>query len=113
MMSKKQPLNNFSGLVFSTNPDAMVPQEAVHVETPANHQQKLRVILDKKQRKGKIVTLVENFVGNEDDLAHLGKTLKTKCGTGGNTKDGIIIIQGDFKDKIIAWLREMGYTQTK
>lgn len=74
---------------------------------------KLRVLLDRKQRKGKEVTLVENFLGNEDELKELGKTLKGKCGVGGSVKDGVIIIQGDQRRKIVDILLAMGYKQTK
>lgn len=112
-MSKKKKINHFGGLVYSTDPNAMSEPEFEDTETLAPHLQKLRVFIDRKQRKGKTVTLVENFEGADRDIETLGKTLKTKCGTGGNVKDGIILIQGDFKEKIIAWLKEMGYTQTK
>lgn len=111
-MTKKK-LNAFSGLVFSTNPDLMKEEEEAITETPAPEQQQLKVRLDRKQRAGKTVTLVEGFTGNDTDLTELGKKLKTKCGTGGSAKDGEIIIQGDYKDKIVAWLKEWGYTRTK
>lgn len=107
-MSKKKS-NSFSSLVYSTNPDAIPSEEPEAVATIPPEQQKLKVVLDKKQRAGKVVTLVENFVGSDDDLAELAKKLKTKCGVGGSAKDGIIIIQGDFKEKIIQWLREWQY----
>jgi translation initiation factor 1 len=111
-MTKKK-INAFSGLVFSTNPDLMKEEEETVQETPAPATQNLKVRLDKKQRAGKTVTLVEGFSGNEDDLAALGKQLKTKCGAGGSAKDGEILIQGDYKDKVVAWLKEWGYTRTK
>ncbi len=78
-------------------------------ETLSPSQQDLRVMLDKKQRKGKVVTLVTGFIGDSDDLKDLGKQLKTKCGTGGSVKDGEIVIQGDFKTKILDELKKMGY----
>jgi len=112
-MSKKNNVNPFSSLVHSTNPDAIPEYQEEEVSTLSPAAQKLRVVIDKKQRKGKTVTLVERFEGSTADLEKLGKTLKTKCGTGGNVKDGVILIQGDFREKIIAWLIEMGYKQTK
>lgn len=112
-MSKKNNANPFSSLVYSTNPDAMPEHQEEEVNTLPPSAQKLRVVIDKKQRKGKTVTLVERFEGSTADLETLGKTLKTKCGTGGNVKDGVILIQGDFREKIIACLIEMGYKQTK
>lgn len=113
-MSKKNK-GRSDGLVFSTNPDYFndfdEPNEAA--ETLDKDKQKLRVKLDSKQRAGKIVTIVESFVGTNDDLEALGKQLKTKCGTGGSVKDGLIIIQGDYKEKIIGWLKDWGYVLTK
>lgn len=106
-------LNSFSGLVFSTNPDLIKEEEPEQQETPEPKSQQLRVRIEKKHRGGKTVTVIDGFAGNNDDLSELGKKLKTKCGTGGSAKDGIILIQGDYKDKIIPWLKEWGYTQTK
>lgn len=111
-MTKKK-LNSFSGLVFSTNPDMMREEAPEQAETLAPAQQKLKVRLDKKQRAGKTVTLVEGFAGTEDALEELGKKLKTKCGAGGSAKDGLILIQGDYKVKVTEWLKDWGYSQTK
>lgn len=108
-MSKKK--NNPAGLVWSTDNDYMnrMQEKPEHRDTLPKDKQRLRVRLDTKQRAGKVVTLVEGFTGTEEDLEALGKQLKTKCGTGGSAKDGLIIIQGDYKDKILAWLKEWGY----
>ena len=101
---------NIIGVVYSTNPDFKYQYE--HEESaetlPAN-KQNLRVTLDKKKRAGKVVTLITGFIGTEDDLETLGKTLKTKCGSGGSAKDNEIIIQGDFRDKIVEYLTKEGY----
>ena len=101
-------------IVYSTNPDFKYETEDEEiVETPDKKQQKLRVSIEKKGRGGKTVTLVTGFIGNENDLKELEKTLKTKCGVGGTVKDGEIVIQGDFKQRIIDLLKADGYTQTK
>lgn len=101
-------------IVYSTNPDYNYETEDTEsVETLKPSQQKLRVQLDRKNRGGKVVTLITGFIGTEDDLKDLGKLLKTKCGVGGAAKDGEIIIQGDFKLKILELLKKEGYTQTK
>ena len=101
-------------VVYSTNPDYQYENEKIEeAETLPKNQQKLRVSMEKKGRGGKTVTLIKGFVGNEDDLKELGKLLKTKCGVGGSVKDEEIIIQGDFKQRIIELLKAEGYTQTK
>src|ERR1700722_15683232 len=112
-MSKKNTPRP-DGLAYSTNKDFFndFPDEE-SAETLSKEKQKLRVSLDKKQRAGKIVTLVDGFTGTNGDIEALGKQLKTKCGAGGSVKDGFIIIQGDYKDKIITWLKDWGYVLTK
>jgi translation initiation factor 1 len=98
------------GVVFSTNPDFSYQHDGINeAETLAPNKQDLRVTLDKKQRKGKSVTLISGYVGKEDDLKELGKLLKTKCGVGGTVKDGEILIQGDFRAKILEILKKDGY----
>lgn len=113
-MSKKNKGRN-DGLVYSTNQDYFndYSEPAGGQDTLPKDKQKLRVKLDSKQRAGKVVTLVEGFIGSTEDLEALGKQLKTKCGTGGSAKDGLIIIQGDYREKLLVWLRDMGYTLTK
>lgn len=108
MTKKKQ--HPGGGIVYSTNPD-FTPQhqEQEEEETLPAAQQQLKVVLDKKQRAGKVVTLVNGFIGKEEDLEKLGKELKTKCGTGGSVKDGQILIQGDYREKILKWLQDWGY----
>lgn len=101
-------------IVYSTNPDFSYSyEEEESRNTLPNNQQNLRVMLDKKQRKGKVVTLIEGFVGSEDDLKELGKMLKTKCGVGGSVKDGEVLLQGDFRDKVLNILLQEGYKAKK
>ena len=98
------------GMVYSTNPDYQFEEEEViEQETLAPKDQKLIVAIDRKGRGGKQVTLVTGVVGTSDDLADLGRTLKVKCGVGGSAKDGEITIQGDFRDRVVALLKDMGY----
>ena len=106
--------NDRLNVVYSTNPNFQYETgNTEEAETLSPNQQKLRVQLDRKNRGGKVVTLVTGFVGTDDDLKELGRMLKSKCGVGGSAKDGEIIVQGDFKQKVIELLKKEGYTQTK
>lgn len=98
------------GVVYSTDPDYQYRQEETAVsETLPPGRQQLRVGIDRRARAGKQVTLVSGFVGSEDDLAELGRTLKTRCGVGGSAKDGEILIQGDHRDRVVQLLQQLGY----
>lgn len=105
--------NNKKGrvnVIYSTNPDFNYQYEESNEQTTlVPEKQNLKVILDSKQRKGKTATLVQGFIGTEDDLKELAKLLKNKCGVGGSVKDGEIIIQGEVKDKILNILKENKY----
>jgi translation initiation factor 1 len=103
------------GTVYSTNPNFEYQHnnEDEELETLEPPKQNLKIQRDRKQRKGKTVTLVTGFIGKEDDLKELGKELKRKCGVGGTVKDGEIIIQGDFVDRIMEQLKNKGYKVKK
>ena len=102
-----------NGTVYSTNPNYVFDYGEEETLTLEPAKQNLRVLLDKKQRAGKKVTLVTGFKGSDYDLAVLGKELKSACGVGGSVKDGEILLQGDFHEKVLALLLEKGYTKTK
>jgi translation initiation factor 1 len=110
-MSKKRPDRN--GIVYSTDPGFQPEEDHVPEESRTPKQQRLKVRLDTRQRAGKAVTLVEGYIGPEAELEELGRKLKTHCGTGGSVKDGLIIIQGDQRDKITPWLIDKGVSGTK
>ncbi len=102
------------GMVYSTNPDFEYhTEERADAATLPAEKQNLRVSLDRKRRGGKQVTLITGFTGSDDDLAALGKALKTRLGVGGAAKDGEIIIQGDFRDRVVELLHTQGYVKTK
>lgn len=113
MKSKKNSLSDLGGIMFSTNPDFEFEQELDDTLTAPNQQQDLRVMLDKKNRGGKAVTLITGFKGKNEDLEALGKLLKNKCGVGGSVKDGEILIQGDVRDKVMGILQKDGYKAKK
>jgi translation initiation factor 1 len=96
-------------MVYSTNQDLDFEEKQDAMETLLPEKQNLIIRLDKKQRRGKQVTLINGFAGNDDDLKKLGKMLKSKCGVGGSAKNGEIIIQGDFREKIEQLLTGLGY----
>ena len=111
---KKNDWKDRLGMVYSTNPDYhFETTDEEEAQTLPPQQQKLRVRIEKNGRAGKTVTLVTGFVGTADDLKELGKWLKTRCGVGGSAKDGEIIVQGDFCERIITLLKSEGYSQTK
>ena len=111
-MSKKNKPDS-RGFVFSTDPNFKFEEEHHSDETLLPVLQKLKVRLDTKHRAGKAVTLVEGFIGKEDDLEDLGKKLKSFCGTGGSAKNGEIIIQGDQRERVMQWFGKNGYMNVK
>lgn len=114
MSKKNNDWKKRDGVVYSTSDNFEYNQgEEESAVTLPPSQQKLKVLLDKKQRAGKQVTLVEGFIGSEEDLKELGKLLKNKCGVGGSTKDGEILIQGDHREKVLQVLIQAGYGAKK
>lgn len=112
----KQKLKDFGSLnrmVYSTNPDQPLEPEYEAKQTLSTNEQPLRIWLETKHRGGKAASVVRGFEGSQYDLEQLGKQLKHHCGTGGSVKDGEIIIQGDHRDKILAWLQKSGYSKSK
>lgn len=101
-------------IVYSTNPDYQYQSENIQEQdTLPKEKQLLKISLDKRNRGGKKVTLITGFIGKEEDLQILGKMLKVKCGVGGSAKDGEIIIQGDFRNKLMELLHKEGYTKAR
>ena len=109
MGKKINDLSALGGFVFSTNKDFEFDTNEEQQETLANGDQRLEAHLDKKNRGGKVATIIKGFEGSDDDLKALAKQLKTLCGVGGSAKDGEIIIQGNFRDKIMDFLVKEGY----
>ena len=110
----KRKISSSSPFVYSTDP-AFISQQNIQegiTTLPAEHQ-KLKVSIDKKQRAGKVVTLVHGFEGKEEDILNLSKQLKSVCGTGGSVKDDTIIVQGENRQKIFEWLQKNGYKQVR
>lgn len=110
-MSKKKRDNR--GFVFSTNPDFNYDYSQDEYQTVEPRLQNLKIYLDRKARKGKVVTLITGFHGSEDGLKALGKELKSKCGVGGTAKNSEIILQGDHREKVFKYLMDKGYSKTK
>jgi len=108
-MKKRPTLSDLGGLVYSTNKNLGTERER---STLPPQQQDLRIHLD-RLKGNKEVTRIVGFVGKDADLEDLGRTLKSKCGVGGNTKDGVILLQGDHRDKVLAYLTEKGYKAKK
>ena len=111
-MSKNKKPDNW-GFVFSTDSDFNFDRSEEEEQTLPAQQQRLRILMDRKGRKGKGVTLITGFKGSENDLKDLGKLLKSKCGVGGSVKDGEILLQGDHRDKVLKLLKDMGYSDCK
>jgi translation initiation factor 1 len=114
MKPKKNTLSDLGGIMYSTDPTfSYASEEEAPAEKIPSNQQNLRVTLDKKNRGGKAVTLVTGFHGTEEELEQLAKLLKNKCGVGGAAKEGEILIQGDFRDKVILLLQKEGFKAKK
>ena len=105
---KLSSLEDLGGFVFSTNDDFELKDEQVE-ETLLPKKQYLEAHFSNKGRGGKVVTVVKGFVGTEEDLKSLAKLLKVKCGVGGSVKDKEIIIQGNYRDKIVEILQKENY----
>ena len=111
---KNNDLKDRLGVMYSTDPNFQYDtREEEEEETLPKEKQQLRISLDKRNRGGKMVTLVTGFVGKTVDLEVLGKFLKVKCGVGGSAKEGEIIVQGDFRSKILEILQKEGYTKSR
>lgn len=111
---KKNDWKDRLGMVYSTNPDfQFVTDDEPEAETLPKNQQRLRIRIEKNGRGGKTATIISGFIGSEADLKELGKWLKGRLGVGGSAKDGEVLVQGDFKQRVIDLLKADGYTQTK
>ena len=111
-MSNKK-LYNADGVIYSTDPDFRIEKKEDNISSLQVQDQLLRIKLDNKHRGGKVVTLIEGFIGPGKDLEKLGKELKSFCATGGSVKDDVIMVQGDNREKILQWLSKNGYLKAK
>lgn len=107
-MSKKN--KSASNYIYSTDPHFLFKEEVEALATLAPVEQRLKVLLETKHRAGKMVTVIMGFIGRADDLEALGKKLRTHCGTGGSVKEGEIILQGDQRERVVAWLKQHSYS---
>lgn len=104
---------NRKGIMYSTNPDHEYEYENENQDAIDPSDQNLRVLIDRKKRRGKEVTLITGFIGPEEEMKELGKLLKQKLGVGGSAKDGEIIVQGNHREKVLEILKEKGFSKTK
>ena len=103
-------MTDLGGFVYSTNSDEDFSSlEQEQVPTPAPEEQILECHFSNKGRGGKTVTVISGFVGSEQELKELAKLLKTRCSVGGSCKNGEILIQGNYRDKIMGILKDLGY----
>lgn len=113
MGKKISDLSDLGGMVFSTDPDFEFDEEQDEVETLAPEKQKLKVFLETIKKKNKKVTVVDGFIGTDEDIKALAKMLKTKCGVGGSIREDQILIQGEYLNKVKDLLKEAGYVKVK
>ncbi|MBK8555586.1 MAG: translation initiation factor [Lewinellaceae bacterium] len=111
-MAKNKTYNDFGSFVFSTNPDFKPPEKEEPEQHSSKSQQNLRIWLE-RHKGNKESTVIKGFEGSDADMAELARTLKSKCASGGNAKNGVIILQGDHRDKVLKLLLDMGYSKTK
>ncbi|MEO8962595.1 MAG: translation initiation factor [Ginsengibacter sp.] len=111
-MAKKK-LYNTGGIVYSTATDFKFPDEREPVESLSPGEHLLKIVLDKKHRGGKVVSIITGFTMADSDIELLAKELKTFCGSGGSAKNSEIIIQGDHREKILQWFVKKGYSKSR